>query len=117
MEDLTLGIIAKNLAFLVALIGSVVYLKKGTVKGLTTVIDNRLKPIKTEIEDLKKETAKNNLASIKTDLINLMELADRGIISTEQKIRAHELYDYYCRRGGNSYVHDKWERLKKEGKI
>lgn len=117
VENITLGEIAKGLAFVVALIGSVVYLKKGTIKGLSKVIDNQLEPIKVEIKELKEETSKNNLSSIKTDLINLMELADRMTISTEQKIRSYELYDYYCRQGGNSYVHDKWEKLKKEGKL
>ena len=117
MENITLGELAKNIAFIVAFIGSFVYLKKGTVKGITTVIEDKLEPIKKEVTNLKKETSKNNLSSIKTDLINLMELVDRGIISLEQKMRAYELYDYYCKHGGNSYVHDKWERLKKEGKI
>lgn len=117
MENITLGEIAKTLAFIVALIGSVVYLKKGTVKGLTSVIDSRLEPIKKEIKEIKEETSKNNLSSIKTDLINLMELADKKAISKEQQIRSYELYDYYCKHGGNSYVHDKWEKLKKEGKI
>lgn len=117
MENLTLGEIAKTLAFFVALLGSITYLKKTTISGITTVIDEKLEPIKKEVSDLKKETSKNNLSSIKTDLINLMELADKKTISTEQKMRSYELYDYYCKHGGNSYVHDKWERLKKEGKI
>ena len=117
MENITLGEIAKTLAFIVALIGSVVYLKKGTITGLAKVIDNRLEPIKKEIKEVKEETTKNNLSSIKTDLINLMELADRKEISAEQKMRSYELYDYYSQHGGNSYVHDKWERLRKEGKI
>ena len=84
---------------------------------MSKVIDNRLEPIRKEIKDLREETSKNNLSSIKTDLINLMELADKKAISTEQTIRAHELYDYYCKHGGNSYVHDKWERLIKENKL
>lgn len=117
MENITLGQIAKELAFAVAFIGSVVYLKKGTIKGLSKVINSQLEPIKAEIKKLKEETSKNNLSSIKTDLINLMELADKKTISTEQKIRIYELYDYYCKHGGNSYVHDKWEKLKKEGKL
>ena len=124
MESITLGQVAKGLAFIVALIGSVVYLKKGTIKGLSKVIDKQLESIKAEIEeikkeiqDVKKETSKNNLSGIKTDLINFMELADKKTISTEQKIRSYELYDYYCQHGGNSYVHDKWEKLKKEGKL
>lgn len=117
MENITLGQIAKELAFAVALIGSAVYLKKGTIKGLSKVINSQLEPIKVEIKKLKEETSKNNLSSIKTDLINLMELADKKTISTEQKMRSYELYDYYCQHGGNSYVHDKWEKLKKEGKL
>lgn len=117
MENLTLGEIAKTLAFIVTLLGSITYLKKTTISGITTVIDEKLEPIKKEVSDLKKETSKNNLSSIKTDLISLMELADKKTISTEQKMRSYELYDYYCKHGGNSYVHDKWERLRKEGKI
>lgn len=139
MESLTLGEIAKTLTFLVGLIGSIKYIKNGTVKSVSKVIDNRLEPIRKEIKDLREETSKqikvlkddttreiknltevtskNNLSSIKTDLINLMELADKETISTEQKIRAHELYDYYYKHGGNSYVHDKWERLIKENKL
>lgn len=117
MESLTLGEIAKTLTFLVGLIGSIKYIKNGTVKSVSKVIDNRLEPIRKEIKNLTEETSKNNLSSIKTDLINLMELADKETISIEQKIRAHELYDYYYKRGGNSYVHDKWERLIKENKL
>ena len=117
MENLTLGELAKFLTFLVGLIGSIKYIKNGTVKSISKVIDNRLEPIRQEIKDLRENTTKNNLSSIKTDLINLMELADKKAISTEQKIRAHELYDYYCQHGGNSYVHDKCERLFKENKL
>lgn len=117
MENLTLGELAKALTFLAGLIGSIKYIKNGTVKSLSKVIDNKLEPIRKEIKDLRENTTKNNLSSIKTDLINLMELADKEIISTEQRIRAHELYDYYCQCGGNSYVHDKWERLIKENKL
>lgn len=117
MESLTLGELAKALTLLVGLIGSIKYIKNGTVKSVSKVIDNRLEPIRKEIKDLREETSKNNLSSIKTDLINLMELTDKEKVSPEQKMRSYELYDYYCKHGGNSYVHDKWERLKKENKL
>ena len=42
MENLTLGEIAKTLAFIVALLGSITYLKKTTISGITTVIDEKL---------------------------------------------------------------------------
>lgn len=117
MENITLGQIATVLAFVVGLFASVKYLKKVLTDSIDTTFDKKLEPIKKEIKEVKDETRKYNLSSIKTDLINLMELADKDIISVEQKMRAHELYDYYCEHGGNSYVHDKWEDLKKEGKI
>lgn len=117
MENITLGEIAKDLAFLSAFIGSIVYFKNMITKSIDKTFDTKLKPIEEQIKKLDKETSKNNLESIKTDLINLMELADKGIMSAEQKIRAHELYDYYYKHGGNSYVHDKWEKLRKEEKL
>ncbi len=106
MENITLGEIAKGLAFIVALISSIVYLKKILVKS----INNTLIPINKKIDDLE-------LSYIKTDLVNFMCLAETGNISKEQSLNAHELYDKYCKKGGNSYIHDKWEKLKKEGKL
>lgn len=106
MENITLGELAKNLAFIVALLGSIAYLKKVLVNS----IDNTLKPINKKIDDLE-------LSYIKTDLVNFMCLAEEGRITEEQSLNAHELYDTYCKKGGNSYIHDKWEKLRKEGKL
>lgn len=106
MENITLLQIAEALAFIVGLLGSIAYLKKMIVKS----IDNTLSPIKEEINDLK-------MSNIKTNLVNFMTHAEYEQVSKEQSINAHELYDTYCKLGGNSYIHDKWEKLKKEGKI
>ena len=75
MENLTLGQIAKVLAFIVALIGSIAYLKKTIVNAF----DKLLEPIRKEIKA-------NNLSNIKTNLINFMELADTRALSLEQKL-------------------------------
>ena len=41
-----------------------------------------------------------------------------GITKSEiQKLNAHELYTCYSKLGGNSYIHEHWEALTKEGKI
>ena len=58
------------------------------------------------------------LSSIKTDLVNFINDAENGIEKSDiQRLNAHELYDRYKKLGGNSYVHDHFERLLKEGKI
>lgn len=69
-----------------------------------------VEPINEKIDSLE-------LNSTRTDLINYMCLADKFELTEEQKLNAHDLYDRYKKLGGNSYVHDKWELLKKEGKI
>lgn len=106
MENITLGDIAKTLAFIVALMGSIVYLKK----VLTRSVNKTLEPINEKIDALE-------MSYIKTDLVNFMSQAEIGQVSQEQNFNAHELYDRYCNKGGNSYIHDKWEKLRKEGKI
>lgn len=58
------------------------------------------------------------LSCIKTDLVNFINDVEDGVTKSEiQKLNAHELYDRYTKLGGNSYVHEHWEQLKKEGRI
>ena len=106
MENITLSQVALALGFLVSLIGSIEFISVRLKKQ----VDKTLEPINKKIDKLE-------LNSIKTDLVNFMSNAENGTITTEQNLNAHELYDNYCRMGGNSYIHDKWEKLKKEGKL
>lgn len=58
------------------------------------------------------------MSSIKTDLVNFINDIEHGVQKSQiQRMNAHELYDRYSKLGGNSYVHDHWEKLIKEGKI
>lgn len=106
MENITLEQIAKALAFIVAFISSILYLKKMLINS----IDKTLKPINKKIDSLE-------LSSVKTDLVNFLVLAEQGQASREQIMNAYELFYRYDKLGGNGYVHSKWERLKKEGKL
>ena len=103
MENITLGEIAKVLAFIVALISSIAYLKNVLTKSIGRTINKKIDVLE--------------MSYIKTELVNFMSQAEVGQVSQEQNFNAHELYDRYCRLGGNSYIHDKWDKLKKEGKI
>lgn len=70
-----------------------------------------INPINKKIDGLEKET-------IKTDLVNFINDIEGGIQKSEiQKLNAHELYTCYSKLGGNSYIHEHWELLSKEGKI
>lgn len=117
MENITLGQLAITLAFVLSLISNI----KGVIKEFKNPIDKKLekvlKPLKDEISSLKKDFNNQKLDSVERDLVNLMCLAEQNIITEEQKKLAHKLYDTYTNAGRNSYVHDKWEKLRLEGKI
>lgn len=52
----------------------------------------------------------------KTHLINFLSDIELGNKKTDIQIkRAYEIYERYTKNGGNSYVHDKWEEMKKKG--
>ena len=128
MENITLGQVMIGLAFLLSLIGNA----KNLISTIKEPIDKKfakvLEPVHEKIDSLEKKIDnmekehikklnKLELDSIKADLVNLMCMAEQENISEEQKKLAHELFDVYTDAGLNSYVHDKWEKLRKEGKL
>lgn len=117
MENITLGQVALAFSFILLLIGNI----KSLIKEFKNPIDKRisemLKPIQKEILDIKDNISTLEVNDLKTDLVNFMGMAEMGAVTEEQKIRGHELYDRYREKGGNSYIHDQWEKLKKEGKL
>lgn len=128
MENITLGEIALAIAFILSFSGNITNLIKTIKSPIDKKLQGALEPVNKKIDDLnkkldamEKEHMKklNNLEldSIRNDLVNYMSLAEEGFVTPKTKIDMYELYDAYCKMGGNSYVHDKWETLKKEGKI
>ena len=117
MENITLGQIAIALAFLVGLIGSIEFL---TIR-LKKSFNKLLEPINQKIDKFQEKSEKRyknlEISMIKTDLVNFLSMAENDKNTKEQTINAHELYDKYKKLGGNSYIHAKWEKLTKEGKI
>jgi len=65
--------------------------------------------LKKEIKEDKREKDKTYLTDFLSDLENGQTKSDIQIK------RAYEVYEEYSDLHGNSYVHDKWEELVKEG--
>ena len=78
--------------------------------SLKKLLNSIIKPLNDKLDTYEFE-------SKKTDLINYMCLAEKMDLTEEQRMNEHELYDYYIDHNGNSYVHDKWERLVEKGLI
>lgn len=113
MNDITLGQLSNIMLWLVGFGGAtmtiVTAVKKAIAKGF--------EPIEKKIDEVDKNSTKNFLVSV-------ISQADRdGYIDPATKIRFYEQYEHYGKPikegglGGNSYIHDEVERLKKEGKL
>ncbi len=118
MENITLGQIAAIITFLSVLIGGIT----GLIAFLKSFVSKILKPIDQKIDKLQEVSTKsrNNieLELIKIILVNFINDIEHGTNKSQiQKQNAYELYDRYQALGGNSYVHDKWDNLIKEGKL
>lgn len=118
MENITLGQIVAIITFVSVFIGAIT----GLIGFLKSFISKVLNPINEKIDHLeeKSSSSRNNieLELIKIILVNFMNDIESGNNkSSIQKRNAYELYDRYKTLGGNSYVHDNWEKLNKEGKV
>lgn len=83
-------------------------ISKKTSKKVETIQDIK--------EDFKQDMDKHILEADKTYLTNFLSEVEQGVTKTEIQIRrAYEVYEEYTSKNGNSYIHDKWEELVKEG--
>ena len=107
MDNITLGQVYDVIIKIGAVAGAIGGLYALLMKGFK----KQLQPIKDDIRD-------ERIERLKSELTTFMYLAERsGDLSADQKKRAHEEYDLYTKLGGNSWVHDSFEKLKKEDKI
>ena len=108
MENITLGQISAVLLFIVEFVGVIVTI----IVAMKKMLNKQFEPITDKIDKLDKNQCRNYLVDFLADV-------EMGISKDDTQIkRAYEVYDHYSiDLHGNSYIHDKWEKLKKEGKI
>lgn len=71
---------------------------------------------KEEIGNIRKELNETRKEHDKTYLTDFLSDLENGQTKSDIQIkRAYEVYEEYSSLNGNSYVHDKWEELVKEG--
>lgn len=102
MENITLGQLATTLAFVVAFLGSLKYLKDAFAKSVTKTLE----PLNESIRSL-------DISQCKNYLVCFLGKIEQGLDVDEVEIeRAYEVYDHYEKDlNQNSYIHDKWNKL------
>lgn len=97
----------------------------GLITGLTTIclfckklINKGFEPVYKKIDEqntkVNKRLDKLDMNQCRNFLVSFLSDVEANEQINEIRIkRAYEMYDHYCELGGNSYIHDKWEKLMK----
>lgn len=107
MEQITLDDIYRVAAFVVAFGGSIAAI----IKGVNKAVKKLLEPLENKVDAVDLENCKNYL-------VTFLASCERGEAHDEIELeRFHEQFEHYKKLGGNSYIHAKVEKLKKDGKL
>ena len=112
MGDITLNQVAADIGIIVAICGGFGVLYAKLKKFLEKVITEQLEPFSKTLRKIDKETCKNFIVRCIADV-------ERGdSLSETEAQRFKEQYDHYINDlKENTYIKDKYEKLKAEGKL
>lgn len=118
MEQITLGQIGLGITFFVSLITGGAFLVRSLKKFITSSLDGEFRGINSKIDDLQTQLVQVDMNHTKNFLVRFLSDVEQGNQVDEiEKERFAEQYDHYCETGGNSYIRNKVDKLKKEGKL
>lgn len=129
MENINLGQISVALLFIYALIDVIDKLynkfKKPVKSALNEEIKEELKPImdnqnktNNKLDNLDKKIDEVDINRCKDFLVSFFSKVEKGEeIDDVELEHFYCVYEVYVSKGGNSYIHSKYEKLKKEGKL
>lgn len=111
MEQMTLGQILGAVSVLAATITGCGVIAAAVKRGLSKMIEPRLTAIEDRIARVDMEACKNYLVGFLSDV-------ERGDQKDEiEKARFWEQYQHYTEAGGNSYIKQKVDKLRKENRL
>ena len=112
LSNLTLGQAAADIGIIVAIVGGFGALYVKLKDLIVKVIKEQLAPFADTLRKIDKETCKNFIVRCIADI-------ERGESMSETELeRFKEQYDHYIKDlKGNTYIKDKVEKLKSDGKI
>ena len=122
MEGIIVAIITGLCVAIPNLVATLTTNKKNNINDVKDEITKSIHTtegnIKADILKVRKSLSEETLNRCKVDLINVMSRIQNGATLTEEERRILiEEKEQYNKLGGDSYVDDMFERLKKEGKL
>ena len=116
LGSLTVNDISALIVFLVGLIGGIGYLHKTLKDWLEKLLSDEFKALTTKINELEDKIDKVDMETCKNFLVRFLADVENGaVILDSERQRFWEEYEHYIINGGNSYIKEWVEKLKKKG--
>ncbi len=120
MDGITLGQIMEPLIWLAGAAGVLGALYKVGNKLVSNAFTKALMPVNNKLDQLGEKVKTSDLDGCKNFLVRFLADVEQGQpVDEVERERFYEVYEHYTspELGGNSYIHDKVEKLKAQGKL
>lgn len=118
IEQISLGQIIVSLTFIIGIITTRKKIKEIVDEWFKEKLSPKIDPIGKNINELSKKIDDLELETYKSYLVLFMAQVERGEKPDEVEIQLFdEIYEKYTKKGGNSYIHRKYNKLVEEGKF
>ena len=119
MPDITLGELSTWLALIAGLAGSIAAIVAAVKKAMKALFSEQMEQINKRLDQQEATIKKIDVENCKNFLVSYLAKAEsengpRDEIETQ---RFWEEYEHYTEQGGNSYIRNKVEKLKSDGKL
>lgn len=107
MSEITLGQIQSLMLWGIGFVGAIITI----VKAVKDAVNKAFEPLNKRMDEIDLNATKNYLVQ------TLADIDRNGYADGVSKARLYEQYEHYQKLGGNSYIKDEFDRLKKQNKI
>ena len=108
--------IAAGIGILVAIVTGTTYLTRQLKDWIEKILDEKFKALDKRIDEIEVKIDKVDMETCKNFLVRFLADVENGTLILEQeKERFWEEYGHYINAGGNSYIKEWTEKLKKKG--
>lgn len=117
-QGITIAVISGALGLLVGFITNLKKLADMIAESIGKVTKRQIAPLEAKIDTLAVKIDEVDLNSLKDFLVSRFAEIERGETLDEvTRQRIYEEMERYERQGGNSYLHTRFDELKKQGRL
>jgi len=118
MENITVGDIVGWITVIAGAITSIGVIYKTASKGFHKALENAMQPVVEKLETLERKHDLSDREHAKNYIVRFLADVEQGEPIDQDELHCFwDNYELYKAMGGNSYVHDKVEKLKAQGKL